>query len=158
MSPIDRDSHRWLRRCALTALLGGLVALPSGGGTASASCAAPYLIEPAAFSGGTRPDVPAPGRLTVRGTGFRVGCDDTGGGGVLGCGAEQGEEVTPMEDVRLVLRQRGREWRLGTADAGTAEDGKLGQVTWKVELPGDVRPGPARLVAGEETVLPVRIR
>ena len=63
-----------------------------------------------------------------------------------------------MQDVALELRQDGRSWRLGTADAGTAEEQRLGYVTWTVELPEGVQPGRARLVADTAQPVDVRVR
>ncbi|MEI5674245.1 MULTISPECIES: hypothetical protein [unclassified Nocardioides] len=44
--------------------------------------------------------------------------------------AYDGPPERPLRDVRLELVQGDRTWLLGTADAGTAADDRLGQVTW----------------------------
>jgi len=64
----------------------------------------------------------------------------------------------PYDDVALRLRQGGRTWLLGSVDADSAEDGRAGRVTWQVDLPPGVRPGPARLVADHARPVTVRVR
>ncbi|SDT18702.1 hypothetical protein SAMN04488570_3782 [Nocardioides scoriae] len=137
-----------------------LVSVPvAGSGSARASCAAPEL---AVAGAGTGPAgvarVPAGGSLAVAGRGFVEGCDDTGGATTgPGCGAREPREVErPRRDVALVLVQGSRRWTLGTADAGTASDDRLGRVSWRVEVPAAVRPGPARLVT-RDAELRVRV-
>ncbi|MGH3424490.1 MAG: hypothetical protein ACRDO8_07170 [Nocardioidaceae bacterium] len=87
--------------------------------------------------------------VAVAGRAFVDGCDDTGGGSTfLGCThREAGETETPLHDVALTLRQHGRTWRLGRADAGSATEGRLGHVLWKVHVPRELRPGRAVLRA-----------
>ena len=110
--------------------------------SATASCAGPLLaLAPGA--------TPAPGRsLTVAGTGFADGCQDTGSDTGWGCSAPA-EPVTPLEDVRLELVQGGRTRLLGTADAGPAGRDRYAEVRWRVRLPDTLRPGPATLRAGD---------
>ena len=57
-----------------------------------------------------------------------------------------------MTAVELVLRQQGREWPLGTADA----DGD-GDISWDVRVPAGLRPGRARLLTEGSEVLVVAI-
>jgi hypothetical protein len=124
---------------------------PVPGSPAAASCAGPVLgiagpAEP--------PELPPGDELTVTGRFFVDGCDDTGGqDAVLGCDEDHQEDhevVTRMTHVDLVLRQRGREWPLGTADATRG-----GDISWEVRVPDGLRPGRARLVAGSSQVLMV---
>jgi hypothetical protein len=125
---------------------------PFPGGPASASCAGPSIdVE--------RGTALAPGgALRVEGRHFVDGCQDTGTCPAFGCGACEYDDPPPepMEDLSLRLVQGDRSWVLGTADAGTAADGEQGQVIWSVELPEDVRPGPARLLA--EGAMGARVR
>jgi hypothetical protein len=61
-----------------------------------------------------------------------------------------------MERVTLLLRQGGREWKLGTENAGAVPDETFGTITWRVSIPGDVRPGVALLVA-DSAELPIQV-
>jgi hypothetical protein len=129
-----------------------VLAAPWPGLPATASCAAPYLN----LAG----DLPAPapgGELVVVGRAFVDGCKDTGGATVFGCAVDEPEPEVPLAAVTLRLQQGGREWDLGTADAGTAEDGTLGQITWLVTMPADVQPGPARLLTDGSEPLTVEV-
>jgi hypothetical protein len=128
----------------LVLLAGAFVFLPVGG--AEASCAGPMLQVVEAFGEGP-PTVRTGTTFAVAGRGFVEGCDDTGGGSVLGCSSDDGETETPLEDVALTIRQRGQSWDLGAEDAGTADDDRLGKVSWQVSLPAGVEPGRATLVA-----------
>jgi len=139
----------------LLALLLGLAVAPYPQQPAVASCAGPTVVDAEHL-------VLERGASTeVAGVGFVDGCQDS-----MSCSAVPGcdrceyadPEPTPYVDVRLRLRQDGRTWLLGTADAGTAEDGRAGQVAWRVEPPPGVRPGPARLLADHARPLTVRIR
>jgi hypothetical protein len=135
----------------LVAFLLGLAVAPFPESPASASCAAPYLPgERLVLQRGTT--------VTVEGRAFVDGCQDTMSCSV-GLGCEQCEyddpPPVPMDDVRLRLGQNGRRWELAVADA-SAEQGRLGEVEWSIELPDGVRPGPARLLA--ERAQPVRVR
>lgn len=123
-------------------VLAATVIVPVKG--ASASCAAPQL----GLAGTPTSAVQLGHPLTVRGRGFVHGCDDTGSGTTGGCAPGPGETETPIGGVRLLLRQDGRTWRLGTADAGTAQHNRLGHVSWRVRIPGGAHPGPATLRAG----------
>lgn len=105
---------------------------------AAASCGGPQL-EPQSVTA-------APGQaLTVTGSGFADGCDDSGTvRSVPGCRDQEGRDdaARPAKDVVLVLVQGGRSWTLGTADAGADT-----VVTWQVRVPVDAAPGPAVLGA-----------
>ncbi|SDD84270.1 hypothetical protein SAMN05421872_111170 [Nocardioides lianchengensis] len=139
-----------MRRPLLVLLLAllGLAVAPYPSPPAVASCAAPYLDLPA------EPTLTRGADSTVEGRAFVDGCRDTMScSGLPGCESceSDGPPERPLRDVRLELVQGDRTWPLGTADAGTAADDRLGQVTWTFTLPADVRPGPAVLqVDGEE--------
>jgi hypothetical protein len=141
------------RRAGLVVLLLAAGLSPWPAGPAAASCAAPSLV----VDGTTlQPPHLAAGRLvTVRGRSFVDGCDDTGTS-TFGC-SHDAETPTPLRGVGLRVRQDGHEWALGTADAGTAGDDRLGQVTWRVELPAGVRTGRAILLAEPDARLTVHI-
>ena len=118
-------------------------------GSASGSCAGPDLQV---RGGGAEPaTVRVDMDVTVDGSGFVDGCDDTGSSTVFGCSSSDGETETPQEDVTLTLEQGGRQWDLGTRDARAEPDGQRGEITWKVTIPHDVGPGPATLTAGDAT-------
>jgi len=121
-----------------------------GPGRADASCAAPVLDRPV----GKRPALARGEATDVSGSGFRTGCaDSVACPAEPGCGAcvENDEEV-PQDDVRLQLRQKGRSWDLGVADADEST-----RVSWRVVVPGGARPGPARLLADGAEPLLVRL-
>jgi hypothetical protein len=120
-------------------------------GTSSASCSGPTI----SVGDRARPTLAAGDPVTVDGRSFVDGCDDQGGA-VLGCGQVEPEPVVPDKDVVLRLQQSGRSWELGTSDAGTREDNKVGHVAWQVRVPAEVRPGRATLVAGDAR-LPVEV-
>ena len=137
-------------------LMAGLLAVvvaPIPHGPASASCAGPSLedAERLVLRRGTS--------ATVEGRFFVDGCRDTmtctGVGGCQRCEYDEPPEE-PQQDIRLQLRQQGRTWLLDSADAGTAEDDRLGWVTWSFDVPAGVRSGQAKLVA--DGVQPVDIR
>jgi hypothetical protein len=88
--------------------------------------------------------------VTVDGSRFVDGCDDTGGTTVLGCSSD-GETETPMRDVTLTLEQGQRQWDLGTQDARGEPEEQRGEITWQVTIPEDVGPGRATLTAGDAT-------
>ncbi|WP_182524632.1 hypothetical protein [Nocardioides dongkuii] len=141
-----------MRRASLLPLsvLLGLVLAPYPERPASASCAAPYLEV------GESPVLERGAARTVRGRAFVDGCQDSMSCTIsFGCQSCEDDDPPPVpaQDVALELRQRGRTFELGTADAG--EDG---QVTWTVDLPAGVRRGPARLVADGANPVPVRVR
>lgn len=141
----------------MVALAAATVSLPLGlPGSATAGCIAPQLrLAGERYPDGTapepRPTVRREAELTVEGRAFREGCDDTGGVDTFGC--EEREAVAPLREVELRLEQRGRSWSLGTADAGPDHD-----VRWRVVLPDDVDPGPARLVTDAGSSEPLRVR
>ncbi len=136
----------------LVLLLLAAAVAPFPGAPASASCVGPQLatagqraIPSEARPGQRAPAVRPASVVSVDGRFFVDGCDDTGGQtSVLGCDRQAGPEdqVAPMKDVELVLRQGGREWSLGTADADAH-----GRITWDVRIPVDLRSGRAILLA-----------
>lgn len=132
----------------LCACLAAIVLLLAPTPTASSSCAGPELRLPGTAESQKRSTIQAPGPLTVEGRHFVDGCDDTGGGDAFGCTTEEPEPVIPHTDVTLELHQGGRSWQLGTEDAGTAEENRLGHVTWQVLLPEGPATGRATLRAG----------
>jgi hypothetical protein len=134
-----------------------LAALPIT--TATGQCVGPYLYieDPHA----SRPVSIAATTVTVEGRAFVRGCTDGTANGnqrALGCTAPEPEPVdVPEKDVTLTLEQGGRSWMLGTEDAGTLAQDRLGHVTWTVRLPTEVEPGRARLIAPDADPLPIRI-
>jgi hypothetical protein len=123
---------------------------------AAGSCARPYL-----YIGDPQPARPVPvttSTVTVQGRAFARGCNDTGTVNVFGCDTSRREVEEPMTEVTLTVQQGSRSWWLGTENAGTAEENRLGQITWTVRLPADVAPGRALLVAPQADPLPIRIR
>lgn len=140
---------------ALLAALLGLAVAPYPQPSAAASCVAPYLVEDGqlVLQRGVRTE--------VEGEAFVDGCRDTmscsAGPGCEDCHYNDPEPV-PYDDVVLRLRQDGHTWVLGSADADRAEDGLAGRVSWQVDLPAGVRPGPARLLADHAHPVVVRIR
>lgn len=118
-------------------------------GSASGSCAGPDLQV---RGGGAEPaNVRVDMAVTVDGSRFVDGCDDTGSGTGFGCSSSDAETETPMKDVTLTLRQGQRQWDLGTQDARAEPEEHRGEITWKVTIPGDVGPGSATLTAGDAT-------
>jgi hypothetical protein len=132
-----------MRVVPLLLVLTAAAVMPIGG--ANGSCAGPQLRV--GMGGEGPPTVRIGSIVTVQGEHFVHGCNDTGGGSVLGCSTDEGEIEAPMEDVTLTIRQGRQKWDLGTRDAGAAADNKLGQVAWEVTIPESLRPGPAILVA-----------
>lgn len=133
----------------------GVVVAPFPEVPASASCAGPSL------EGAGRLVLHRGGSTSVEGRSFVDGCRDTMTcSGVMGCQKCTYDEPPerPQEDIRLELRQRGHTWLLATADAGSAEDQRLGWVTWTFELPDEVRPGPAKLLPEGAQPAGVRVR
>jgi hypothetical protein len=142
-------SPKVLRTGAALCLLAGLLgAWPVG--VASASCTGPRLgvgavVDEPPDAGSQPAPVLAPGTsVSVVGSRFHSGCDDTGQGS--GCGAPESEQA-PLRGVRLVLEQDTTEVPLGTADAGGPADGYA--VTWRVQVPTGLAPGPAVLRAAD---------
>ena len=153
MEPVSGVARQTsMRRSFLVLLLAllGLTLLP-GGGPAAASCAAPTIEEPTVLVRGTQ--------TSVDGRGFVDGCRDSQGCGV-GCGDCEYDDPPeePYAAVELRLRQGGRTWVLATEDAGTADDDRLGQVTWTFTVPDGVRPGRARLSTEQSGPVAVRVR
>jgi hypothetical protein len=140
------------RRLAVLAAACVAVATPSQYDSASASCAGPAL----AVGDQVHPLVSPGQRVIVTGHYFVDGCNDTRSVEVSpGCAAsEQREPVAPLDDIALSIRQHGRAWRLGIADATGAGDAS-GRVTWVVRLPTDLEPGRAALVTHQS--LPLRV-
>jgi len=157
----DRHDRRWSRWGWSAALL-TLLALPVPANPATASCVGPYL-----FVGKVQHDtvIDPAAALSVSGRAFARGCDDTGASSIFGCQSSQGERTTAMRDVVLLLKQGDQHWRLGVADAGSAEHQRLGHITWHVQVPTGVQAGRATLVAdirprgvdGLDARLPVRV-
>lgn len=143
---------RTARAAVLLLLAVALAPYPSA--PAAASCAAPELQV--AGTSEQPPVLTVGGPVRVTGRSFVDECDDTGGGSVLGC-SEPEVVVNPLSDLTLELRQADRTWQLGTTDAESADDGRLGRAVWRVVVPPDVQPGQARLVAGDSEPLPVTI-
>jgi hypothetical protein len=135
----------------VTLLLAAALA-PFPGATARASCVGPQLAvagqrsaTPEGRPGQGEPAVLRASVVTVEGRYFADGCDDTGGQTTgFGCAHQTRpqDRVAPMKEVQLVLRQGGREWSLGTADASAR-----GRIAWRVRIPADLEPGRARLLA-----------
>ncbi len=88
--------------------------------------------------------------ITVTGRNF-VDCGGGGGGPFPGCGrAEPPAEPAPLTGVELELvggRVTRREVTLGVADAGTAAQDRLGEISWTVQIPERQAQGPALLQA-----------
>lgn len=145
----------------LTGLL-GVAVVPYSDNPAAASCAAPSLSVEGHDTDQRVRLVPGE-EVTVTGRGFVEGCDDTGGSSAspLGCSGDDHEEIeTPLTDIELVALQGQptmKETSLATADAGTAEDDDLGQITWTFVVPRTLSPGPAVLKTVGSEPLPVRI-
>lgn len=137
----------------LLAVLTAVTVLPSGPRPAEASCAGPYLTraEDLVLHRGTS--------VEIDGVGFANGCQDTGAcSSAPGCSScDYGPAPTPMSDITLTLRQHGRSWPLGTADARVTRS-VSGAVSWSVEVPVDVRTGRARLVPEHGQPVEVRVR
>jgi hypothetical protein len=144
--PDDAEETRVrFRLTVLVLLLAGLSVVPAGG--ASGSCAGPTLTTRSLGEG--PPTLYVGGLTEVAGRYFVHGCDDTGTQPAFGCGGSgPRDEETPMRDVVLRLVQGDRSWVLGRADAGTAEEGRLGQVSWTFRVPMAAKDGPATLRAG----------
>ncbi len=137
----------------LLAALTTATLLPFGQQPAAASCAAPSLT-------GTDHLVLRHGASAeIDGAGFANGCQDTGScSATPGCSScDYGPEPKPMSGITLTLRQNGRTWPLGTADARATHD-DFGAVTWAVELPMEVKPGRATLVPEYGQAAVVRVR
>ncbi len=145
--PVPRRGRGRRARLLLLGAPAALLVSPWPPATTDRPCAAPTIaIE------GAPPGVVALHRgqqVTVTGRGFVEGCGNPGSGPVPGCNrTEPAAEPTPMAGVELELlggRVTRRATALGRADAGTAADGRLGRVTWTVEIPDGQATGPAAL-------------
>jgi hypothetical protein len=140
------------------ALCGGVLGLWSPT-SAVASCAAPRIrVGPASPGTSATDDSPAVMSrrepVTVSGTWFHDGCDDTGT--TSGCsGPSPSTPEPPMRAVVLELTQGRSVWTLGIADAAGRDQDFA--ISWAVRLPADVRPGPAVLKATLSEELEVEI-
>lgn len=157
-TPVSTRQTFMRRRLLASAILLGLAFAPYPQPAAHAQCASPSLKvqgadeSPALLHRGDQ--------VTVTGRGFVDGCDDTGGGSAFGCSGEDGETEVPLDDIELVLvRQRPvlHQTALGVSDAGSAEDGQLGWVTWTFTVPNGHPLGRSSLVTEGSSRLPVRI-
>ena len=152
-APPIRPFHVRRSLVLLASLMTGVAVVPFPRAPASASCAAPYLKV--ADQAVLRRD----STETVEGRAFTDGgCQDSMScTESLGCSSCEYADppATPMKDVALRLAQRDRIWILDIADSGSAEDNRLGWVSWTFELPDGVKPGHARLLS--ERAIPVRV-
>ncbi|HET6165621.1 MAG TPA: hypothetical protein VFE07_02230 [Marmoricola sp.] len=144
------------RRLSVLVIAIAAITVPGPQEAASASCVGPMLHVGDAH----RPVVVRGARMIVEGKFFMDGCDDVVAVETTGCTAhtEQRDPASPMKDVTLSIRQAGHVWTLGTADAGTAKNDSLGQVTWAVVLPTALKAGRATLVADQAQGLTVVVR
>ena len=136
------------RRAAALAALIVVLPLAALVSPAAASCAAPQLLlakDQRVLEVGQR--------LTVRGRYFVDGCNDTPS---IGGGAQ--EPPPGSSDVPLRLRQDGRTYLLGYADAGGPDDSGYGRLRWDVTVPAGLLEGPARLTAPRASRLGVTVR
>ena len=132
---------------ALLATLLGLTLAPFPEDGASASCAGPQFVEDEIV-------LTHGGEQTVRAKWLHDGCDDTGSCSTTGCDdCEMADSERPSENVGLRIVQMGHSWPLGTVDADEDYD-----ATWTFELPAQVRPGRARLVATGIPPLVITVR
>ncbi|HXH80427.1 hypothetical protein [Nocardioides sp.] len=133
----------------MLALLTAATFLPFGHEPAAASCASPYLTNVDDLV--TRPGA----TVEIKGAGFANGCQDLGScTTTLGCSeCDYGAEPTPRSGITLTLRQQGRSWPLGTAEAG-----ENATVTWTVDIPSEVKAGWATLVPEHGQRAKVRVR
>ncbi|GAB4000260.1 hypothetical protein [Nocardioides marmoraquaticus] len=147
-----------LRRAPAALVVLGVVALfgPTGwADPAVAGCAAPTLrVDSSSWDRTTRPQLAAGSPVVVEGRSLRDSCNDTGTTTVspLGCEEQVVDPPGPASDVALRVEQGDRSWVLGRTDADASYD-----ATWRVRLPTELRPGPARLVADGSEPLRVRV-
>ena len=121
---------------ALLATLLGLTLVPFPEKGASASCAGPMFVDEKIV-------LTHEGEQTVRAKWLHDGCNDTGSCSTTGCDeCEMADEERPSQNVGLRITQMGHTWLLGTVDADEDYD-----ATWTFELPAQVHPGKARLLA-----------
>lgn len=116
---------------------------------AVAGCVAPYFEDSA--TGAPPPVLRLGSTVTIEGDAFAEGCDDTGS--TWACASETRD---PMEDVVLRIRQGGREWDLGSADASDGE--VVGHIEWTAALPERLKRGRATLQADSSEPLRVKVR
>ena len=141
-----RRRRQLLTSLGVLALCGSALGLWSPT-SALASCVGPQLRlgPPASASAGDSASSVKVSRaqpLTVSGEWFHEGCDDTGTS--AGCsGPAPAASEPPMREVTLTLTQGGSSWKLGTADAAGPDQNYA--ISWVVQLPEDVEPGPAVL-------------
>ena len=160
-----------LIRAPIALALGVLVvAGPLPGDGAAASCSAPYLRVVGGPGSPDSQDTPggifdsvatvvAGSTVSVEGRAFAVGCNDGGSSTAWGCETSEPEVERPMKNVELRIRQGAEERVVGAAtDAGTATQDRLGQLVWTVRVPGDLKPGPAMLVADGSDPLKITVR
>jgi hypothetical protein len=103
-------------------------------GSSQSVCAAPEITAtPTAAAAGST--------IKIKGFGFSSTCDDQG----------KGEAPQPLTDQDVVLNVDGVETVLGTVDS---EDGSIAT---SVQLPDEVRPGPAQLRVGFSVPLEITI-
>lgn len=143
---------RWPATVLITALT-GLAIAPFPQPPASASCPAPYLEDAGQLVLHRGLTITVEGRAFVKGCRDSMSCE-------VGCGScdyDSPPEV-PMEDVAIQLVQGDRTWELERADAGTAEENRLGHLTWTFTVPDDLRRGPARLLVEHAEPEHIRIR
>jgi hypothetical protein len=141
------------RRLLLLVLAIAAITVPAPQDVASASCVAPTLH----IGDADRPVVERGSRLAVDGDFFLNGCGDAVGVSEgAGCSGPhvQREEVRPMTDITLSIRQSGHVWTLATAAAAT----EAGRVSWSVTIPRRLQPGRAILVADQAQRLRVVVR
>ncbi len=114
----------------------------AGGGTtgSSADCASPTLS--------VSPISAAPGAsVRLRGDYFVDGCNDTGDNG------QEPEPARPLTGLTVVLRQGDRTWTLAQ---DVEASGDLGSFETTLDLPDDVRVGPAEVLV-PDTGMPVEL-
>lgn len=142
----------------ITLVVGMAVVAAALGLVASGSCAGPRLAVGSAIDDANPPStggvVHRGQAVTVTGTLFHSGCEDTSatGAGCSGSPAAPTDPEAPLRNVQLTLHQRSRTSVLGTADA----TGKHYSISWSWRLPSSVQRGPAQLRAAT-AVLPVTI-
>jgi hypothetical protein len=146
---------------ALLTVLLGLAVVPYPAAPAAASCAAPWLSFDGERPGRERVEVARGEELTVLGRGFVSGCDDQGEVSAFSCsGNDVGQAEEPMVDIELYVAQQRPTYTqvsLGMADAGTAEDNRLGWVTWTFTVPETMRLGGAQIWTEGSESLRVRV-
>lgn len=138
----------------------GFAFVPFPSQDAAASCAGPMITVGTGTSTG-RPAIHPDTDVVVTGRYFVKDCKDTGQGrSAFGCSSSDRDDdpYGPLTGLRLELRQGGRHWALGSADART----DLGEVRWQVRIPVGVHPGSASLVVHSSdlssTRLPIAVR